>query len=355
MSENGLDKAAQRVESRRRLVTNLIWLAIILVVLAAAGRWLMLRQTAQQQDIAAPAVREKTLPPPIPWQAVDQAVAEALRESRADAAAFAADRLDSWIDELMGRVDNDFLDWYFSYWTQQVLGLTGLWQHGLHALLDSQPDAAEKLTERLQDEFAARVLRPQVAELELERLARDTAIHYVERLQGRLEQVPQRYTIPRQDWERHLASIALTTGATEANRETPLTLKALTASGMGGALVLAGNLKLLLGKLGGKVMTKSAGKAASQMAAKTGGKVAAKAGGKFFGTIVGVGVLAWDLWDHRETVREYRPLLRQTLREYLAEMKDVLLNDPEHGLMSTFDGFARQVAARSITNAPTGD
>jgi hypothetical protein len=91
------------------------------------------------------------------------------------------------------------------------------------------------------------------------------------------------------------------------------------------------------------------------MAAKTGGKVAAKAGGKFFGTIVGVGVLAWDLWDHRETVREYRPLLRQTLREYLAEMKDVLLNDPEHGLMSTFDGFARQVAARSITNAPTGD
>lgn len=345
-AEDGLDKAARRVEALRRLVTNLIWLAIILVVLAAAGRWFM-QQQQRRQPPTAQAPAGKVLPPPIPWQEVDQAVAAALRESRAEAATFAAARLDLWTGALMTRVDSDFLDWYFSYWTQQLLGLKGLWQQGLHFFLEQQPGAAEKLTEQLQEEFAARVLRPQVAELELEHIVRDTALHYVEQLQGRLEQLPERYRIPRTDWERYLAGIAATTGATEANRETPLTLKTLTVSGAGGAALLAGNLKVLLGKLGPKVMAKSTGKAASQMAAKTGTKVAAKAGGKFLGTIVGVGVLAWDVWDHRATVRENRPILRQALRDYLHELQDILLNDPEAGLMTVFDDFSRQMAARA--------
>jgi hypothetical protein len=125
-----------------------------------------------------------------------------------------------------------------------------------------------------------------------------------------------------------------------------LTLKALTVSGVGGAALLSTHIKVMFSKIGAKMMTTSSGKVASAMAAKTGGKVAAKVGGKFFGTIAGIGVLVWDIWDHKATERENRPLLRQSLQDYFTELKYILLEDPDFGIMATFHEFERQVAGR---------
>jgi hypothetical protein len=126
-----------------------------------------------------------------------------------------------------------------------------------------------------------------------------------------------------------------------------LTLKALTVTGVGSTALLAVHMKTMVGNITGKIITKSSGKVASKMAVKTGGKVAAKVGGKFFGTIAGLGVLVWDVWDHRTVERNNRPLLRQSLQDYFTELKSILLDDPEFGIMAAFHDFERQVAARN--------
>jgi hypothetical protein len=286
---------------------------------------------------------EKPIVESIPWQDVDQEIATAITDARQSAELFASEQISIWTNQLMERVDNDFLEWYFSYWTQQVLGLKGLGQYGFHYFFEEQPTAAEKLTEEIQGEFSKRVLRPQIAELELERIVRDTTNHYIVQLRSNLDSVPKKYKIPHSNWERYIEGIALTTYGTDGNREVPVTLKTLVASGAGGAVLLAGKIKILVGKLTSKVMAKSAGKTASKIAAKTGGKVAAKAGGKFLGTIVGVGVLVWDIWDHNKTKNENRPILRQALADYFVELKDILLNDPEAGIMTTFNDLEKQI------------
>ena len=338
--DDGLTKTAKRIEAVRKILTNTIWITIVVVVLAAVGRYLVLRDTDKVAQIRP---QEKPIVQFIPWDGVDKAVAMAMIETRKSTEAFASRKLDKWIAELMNRVDPDFLDWYFSYWTQQLLGLEGLWQYGANYFFENQPTAAAKLTEEIQEEFSKRVLRPQIAELELERIVRETADYYVAQLQKNLGTVPKKYKIPHADWDRYIEGIALTTYGTDGNRQVPVTLKAVVASGAGGAVLLAAKMKMLIGKVSGKVMAKSAGKAASKMAAKTGGKVAAKAGGKFLGTIVGVGVLVWDVWDHNKTVKENRPILRQAMADYFGELKDILLNDHAAGIMTTFHDLEKQV------------
>lgn len=341
MSEDGLTRTAKRFEAVRKILTNAIWIIIVIVVLAAIGRYFIAKDAYKSEQTIL--TSEKPIIQTIPWHEVDKTVATAITETRKSTEAFAGQQLDEWMAGLMRRVDDDFLNWYFSYWTQQILGLEGLWQYGVNYFFENQPTAAEKLTEEIQEEFSKRVLRPQIAELELERIVRDTANHYVVQLRTNLETVPTTYKIPHADWDRYIEGIAITTAGTDGNRETPVTLKALTASGAGGAVLLAGKIKVLIGKLTSKVMAKSAGKAASKMAAKTGGKVAAKAGGKFLGTIVGIGVLVWDVWDHNKTKKENRPILRQAMADYFKELKDILMNDPEAGIMTTFNDLEKQV------------
>jgi hypothetical protein len=347
MIEDRLATTAKRVEAVRKILTNTIWIIIVVVVLAAIGRYLVIKN---QSPPTTTQTNHKPIIETIPWRDVDQSIARAITDTRKSTEAFAAKQIDVMIGGLMVRVDTDFLEWYFGYWQQQVIGLKalGYWivdTKWIEKFIGDQPDTAERITEIVQEEFAKRVLRPEIAELELERIVRDTANHYVVQLRANLDTVPSQYKIPRADWDKYIEGIALTTTGTDGNREIPVSLKALTASGAGGAVVLASKMKVLIGKLSGKVMAKSTGKAASKMAAKTGGKVAAKAGGKFLGIIVGAGVLIWDVWDHYKTEKDNRPILRQAMVDYFAELKDILLNDPEAGLMVTFNDLEKQIFA----------
>ena len=335
-----MGKNNRLIDSISKLLTRTIWLLVLLVVLAAVGRYFYMRDITKN-EVITPSV--KPIVEAIPWNEVDQEIATAIINTRTSTEFFAAQQIDEWLANLMDRVDNDFLNWYFSYWTQQLLGIEGLYQYGVHYFFESQPTAAEKLTEEIQEEFSKRVLRPQIAELELKRIVRDTANHYVVQLRKNLDTVPSKYTIPPAKWDRHIEGIAITTYGTDGNRETPVTLKALTAAGAGGTVLLASKMNLLISKMSSKVMALSAGKAASKMAAKTGGKVAAKAGGKFLGATVGVGVLVWDVWDHNKTKKENRPILRQSIEDYFKELKDILLKDPEVGMMVTFNDLEKQI------------
>jgi hypothetical protein len=320
----------------------------MLVVLAALG-WFAIQWQLEKTDGSADLIhteKRKPVRSPIDWQKVDGELASALQSARQEARTYADAELEKWIAAITVRTEG-FLDWYFSYWTQQLLGLKGLYQYGVHYVLKNQPDASEKLTEEIQMEFSQRVLQPQVAQKIIERIAGQTAQKYVTVLRQKLDVIPASYGIEKVEWQSYLEDIAITTKASEGGRRTPLSLKALTVSSMGGTAVLAGYMKAALSAAGGKVLGTSSGKAASLMAAKTGGKVAAKVGGKFFGTITGVGILVWDVWDHTATERENRPLLRHSLQEYFSELKIHLLEDPEFGLMAPLAQFEDEIVHKN--------
>ncbi|MDZ7269756.1 MAG: hypothetical protein ONB48_20760 [candidate division KSB1 bacterium] len=333
------------------LPAKIIWLIVVVIVIMIPGKWWLDREAtdAARQTRPVPA-------PPVDWSQVDAAIVAVLAQARTAAETTATQKLEAWSDDLMWRVDHDFLDWYFGYWNQQKLALKALGYRVLHYIFANEPEAAARLTEEVQQEFAQRVLRPQIAQLELERITTEVLQVYLSRLTAGLAGIPAEYKIPAPEWERYLNDIAVLTTQTEGSREIALSLKAATAVSLTGGVLLAQTFRPTLQSLGstvsGRLAGKAAGEAAAEVAVKTGGKVAARSGGKLLGLIVGFGIIIWEVWDHQQTEASERPKLRQTIADYFAEVNHSLLYDPETGIMSLIHGMEANIVASLRTQPP---
>lgn len=337
------EKKSQRIYAWSHLLksfSKFLWLIVIVIVLAAVGKMFIFKSgkdTKIQEPVKKPVVEK------VDWAVVNKAIEKTMMEARKETEEMAAAKLDFWIEKNMERVDNDFLEWYFGYWNQQKLGLQGLLAEVMHWVDGDNPSAAEKLTEVVQEEFANRVIRPQIAQLELERTVNEIVSHYCHILKGKLEDIPTEYKIERVDWERYIGDISVMVKNVEANRSTPIALKAIVGVTAGGTLLVVKTLKPVIMKIGGKISSKLAAKTAGKMAAKTGGKVAAKSGGKFLGSIVAIGIIIWDVWDHYSTKKKAKPILRQNIYDYLKEVKENILHDPQYGIMTIIYGMEQSI------------
>jgi len=365
-SHDRLSSWAQFLNALSNFGTKIIWTAIGIIVVAAVGRNFYFKS---KESAGPPAVTktEVAIVEPIPWHEVDQEIVAVLQAAHHVAESHAQTRLDEWTAELQQRIDDDFLNWYFSYWQQQWMGLKamGYWLADraiVEKVIGEQASMSERMTQEIQEEFSKRVLRPQIAQLQIERIADATVQIYIKEVNKNLVGIPEKYNIPQADWERHLDNIALLTADIEGNREISLTLKAVTVSGVAGGSIAAvkvvNMLKPRIARIGTrmttKAATKGAGKAAAKVASKTGAKVGAKVGGKFLGAIIGVGVLIWDVWDHQHTKKVERPILRENLADYLSELEHSLLYEPETGLMTVVGQLEATIVSSLKTEKSDG-
>lgn len=322
-------------------VTPYVWVAVILIVIVPLlGRGFIANSlSGDGRDLAAKSsnivVIDKKI---IDHSQIDQAIATALKDAHTNAEHFASERLDEWVGELMTRVDGSFLDWYFNYFTQKKLEFSSpfIWLSSAVAhridtnTLSPEQKVAENLTAEFQSEFAKRVLRPKIAQLELERITRETINLYISELGNNLSNIQSSYKIPQGQWERFLSDIAITINDTEGNISN-LSLKVLVG---GSTYLIAKAMIPVVTKVGSKVAVAFAGKATAKMAAKTGGVVAGKIGAEFLDPIVGIGILIWDVWDYHHTVAVERPILKTAILDYLNEVKASLLDNPDNGIMA---------------------
>ena len=322
-----------------RAVSTLIWAVIGFIILAYGGYYLFVKDVATDRSVKpSPAVpRERGLPPM--YGELDKAVAQALEKARLQARTYAHSQLDQWEAELRHRVDEDFLAWYFGYWSTQIRGAKALMDGAKHWADADQPTAQEKLTEEFQKQFTIRVLQPQTSQLRLERIQRETLVKFLSHFRKALDEIPKKYRVSTPDWDRYIHDVSAQSSLVEAGRQVPITLKTIYAASIGGTVLLASKVLTSLsggisGGVAGKMAGKMAGKAGATIAAKTGAKVAGKLGGEFLGPIVGIGIIVWDVWDHYNTVSENKPLLRKSIVRFLDEMKMAILDDPSNGVMA---------------------
>ena len=345
------DKKATYTEKTTRLqawseflksVAPFIWVAVILIVIVPLiGRGFIAGSMSGDSRDASDRVNDVVVidRPIIDESKIEQAIATAITDAHTKAESFASEQLDVWVDKLMTRVDGSFLDWYFDYFNQKKIEFTTpfVWlsSAAVHWIDTNNPPpsqvVAEKLTKEFQTEFAKRVLRPKIAQLELEGITRDTINLYVSELGNNISSVQSSYKIPQGRWERYLEDIAITINDTEGNISN-LSLKVLAG---GSTYLLAKAMIPVVTKIGSKVAASLAGKATAKMAAKTGGMVAGQLGAQLLDPIVAIGIVIWDVWDYKHTIKIDRPVLREAILDYLREVKASLLNNPENGVMAS--------------------
>lgn len=293
--------------------------------------------------------RTFTVAVPVDWSEVDGEIQQVFSEARDRARMTARTRLDAWHAELMGRVESDFLPWYFGFWNQEWRDLKAAGY--LAADWAGLKDAEDAMMSDFRDAFAARVMPPGETQLRMEAIAREALGVYLAHAREELPDIPKEYGVPREDWQEHLASIGLQLQQTATQDEqVPTTLKGLVAFGAAGttAVILrSGSALRRVGAAAGRWSPRAAvgagetalvGTALRGRVARTGGRQAAKTGGRVGGRILGVaalaGFLAWDVYDYRRTEAELRPKLRQRLDAYLRQVSERMLADPETGVLA---------------------
>lgn len=352
ISEISLDKTATYVAKTDRIraisefvksISPYLWAIVIVVVIIP----LLGRAVIAIPSGPGPVKPDPVKPDPVvvvekfDWKILDESIRTAIKNADVTAQNFAEAKLDDWVNGLMVNVDGSFLDWYFNYFNQKKLEFSApfIWASSAvaHWVDSNQPSpeqvVVEKMTEDFQLEFAKRVLRPKIAQFELESITNDTVNVYVSQLEKNISSIQGKYHIPQGDWERYLNEIAITINESEGVTSN-LTLKTLVG---GGSYLFVTTAIPIAAKVGSKIATTFAGKAGAKMAAKTGGMVAGKIGAELLDPIVGIGILIWDLWDYNHTVSINRPILRASILEYLHQVKHSLLNNPTNGIMASIN------------------
>ena len=314
-----------------KTVTPMIWTIVILVVIIPLlGNFLI------SQSLTNTATTAVVVSPPHDFSKVNQDIKNAIQTANITSEAFASKELDKWETEVVARVDNSFLDWYFDYFNQKKMEFTVPFNFVKSAVLNrfdmtaASRAVSEKLTEDFQREFANRVLLPKNAQLRFQLITQDTANLYISEVSKNVKVVQNNYNIPQVQWDKYLNDIATT--ISDKGNVSNLSLKVLV--GGSGYLVAKPLILGVAAKVGSKVTAKVASKAAAKLATKTGGTVASQLGVGLIDPIVGIGIIIWDLWDYNHTVKIERPILREHIVEYLKDVKKSLLTNPETGIMA---------------------
>ncbi len=314
-----------------KTVTPMIWTIVILVVIIPLlGNFLI------SQSLTNTATTAVVVSPPHDFSKVNQDIKNAIQQSHTTAEAFASKELDKWETEVITRVDNNFLDWYFDYFNQKKMEFTVPFTFVKSAVFNkfdmtaASQAVSEKLTEDFQREFANRVLVPKNAQLRFQLITQDTANLYIAEVSKNVKVVQNNYNIPQVHWDKHLNDIATT--ISDQGNLSNFSLKVLV--GGSGYLIAKPLILGMAAKVGSKITAKAASKAAAKIATKTGGTVASQLGVGLIDPIVGIGIIIWDLWDYNHTVTVERPILRAHIVEYLKDVKKSLLTNPETGIMA---------------------
>ena len=301
-------------------------------------------KTTRGSFVALASIHEST-----DWYQVDKELIDAVRRVHDSTEEFATYELNDWVNNLMGKVDDKFLNWYFSYFNQKAMefGVPFAWltfnvdflnllkkEDETH--LNANKILQKRMIEDLQNKFSELVLSPEEAQTSLSRLTERVASNYASALGMQLATIKNSYKIPDREWERYLntlASIIYDTGASNYS----LSPESITSNLATKSVIVA------TAGIGGKLALNFAAKAAAKIAAKAGGAIATKVAAQLIDPFLAVGILIWDTWDYNNMVNESRPVLRQNILDHLNEIKLSILDSPENSMMAAIEEVEHKI------------
>jgi hypothetical protein len=281
---------------------------------------------------------------------VDSYLIKGMRVAHDSTEVFAREELEIWINDLMKRVDDKFLNWYFNYFNQKAMefGVPFVWimfKADFLNVLKSKDEKGLKANQIIekrmindfQNKFNELVLNPEESQQFLLKLTERSALNYVSALGMKFAMTKNCYNISDQDWEKYLSSLGTLIYNT-GNSQSSLSASSLSSK-------LATNTVILSTAIGGKLALTFASKLAAKIAGKAAGAIMAKISAQILDPVIGLGILIFDVWSYDKMVKQSKPTLRQNILAYFNEVKWSLLNGSENSIMASIKDVESKMIA----------
>lgn len=287
------------------------------------------------------------------WRAIDGRILAASVYAQREAEAYARVAMDEWRERVRRRIEDVFIPWYASYWTQQWIATKVAWYQMQYA--EGEPTPEQRLVDYLQEQFRVQVLEPVGGFVDPYAVMDQTANVYRLELKGRVEPLSFEYGIPVDAFNRHLEAVPAIVVSNDAQQNASLRdvldsadLAALTAyrtlraqrSGRNGSAepaLAADNLD--------RVAERAVTRLVGTLPVRAGAAAASTLVGGVWGLIISAGSAVWSVTEHEKD----RQALEAQLRENLDAALGVLWRDLVEDRRTGVTAVVRHISSRIET------
>ena len=293
---------------------------------------------------AAPPLREAPQPAeeaPVPtatWELLSAEISTLSVSAEEEAYTYAQAAVGQWFERVWARTDHEFIPWATDYWTHQWLALKLAWYRA-NSADDDGTAATARLTHYLQDEYRTQVVEPVAQEIDPLRIMDEATARYARTLAAGVRQLPDRYGVPQDQFDRWLTGIPAIAGPPGASLRDVVGAEDVTRligyqaliegiRGTGDAASLAGDRAALRA-----VADRTAERLAVTVGVRSGATAASVLGG-VPGMLLGLGISAWDATAYEQARPDLEANLRADLAGALRAVRWTLLEDRMHGVLA---------------------
>lgn len=311
---------------------------------------IILSGCATDRDAGPPPVAPEPNVPAATWKLVEQEVLLASLKARSQAYAGARKAENRLMKRVRRYTEEDFIDWYAGYWTQEWLAV----KVAAYQSDDAERDAAavRHLAEYLQEQYISRVLEPASAEIAPITILHQATAVYAQSLRGQIEAIGQRFQLPEKAFRNWLGRIPAISSGEASDSSTSLEQLVRTDD----VNDLAAYEALLqeidwegldnhygLSKYGLSPVAGAVAELFVRRVATRGGAAAAALVGGPLGFVVSAGITMWGITEHDKQKPELEIQVRKVLNPALEKMQRNLIGDPQYGVLGAVNHINMQI------------
>jgi len=294
------------------------------------------------------------------WWQVDSDIGAASSAATGSARHYARGTMENWRNRVQKRTEADFIPWFAGYWTKQWLAIKVAW-YKLSAEEGTDP-TVKRLAAYLQEQYHDRVLAPVAREIDPDAVREQATKHYVEFLGKQLQEIPRRYGVPSDQFDRRIKDIPAIALAPPPAQSASLyqIVHADSIAKLPAYVALIAQIRKDAGGAGAgpshakisPVAKRASEKLVDQFATRGGASAAAAAVGGVAGVMISLGAAGYGAIVHENERPKMEAQLRENLNPVLDDMWRDLMEDPANGVMAGVHHISRQIEgslARTIT------
>ncbi|MBS1146563.1 MAG: hypothetical protein H6R08_739 [Proteobacteria bacterium] len=285
------------------------------------------------------------------WWQVDSDIGDASLAATESARDSARVAMDNWMSLVQKRTEADFIPWFTSYWTQQWLAIKVAW-YKLSAKEGTDP-TVKRLAAYLREQYHDRVLEPVSREIDPDMVREQATKSYIQLLSKQLQEIPQRYGVPSDQFDRRIKDIRAIALAPHPAHSASLfqIVHADPIAKLPAYVALIAQIRKEAGGAGtgpsdiriSPVAKQASEKLVVQLVTSGGASAAAAVVGGIPGVMISLGAAGFGAMEHENERPKMETLLRENLDPVLDDMWLDLVVNPATGVMAGVDHISKQI------------